>query len=430
MRALLVCCVVCLTAAAAAQDSDPVPALTGYVTRVNSAADFDVSGWHIVCGPETKTTMLPQHPSRRHGYDSGCPQEPPRIGLPAAVWGTLDRKQQAIQATQLDLGPVPLGNIFSYGIIEAILSQSPQSLIVRADGLTIRVDSPIHPEFKAPLHSLADVTTNVWLDYKGEQEADGTVLAGEARFKPNWPNPKAEKTRARTDYNPFQVTKPGNGAAEVLIGVNAMKIPTWPDAAMQARVAAIGKKLVPAYQRHLPVGDGTKIDFRFYVTAGDRWRRGVLPLPSGIILVPHQIVDRMQNDSQLAAILADSIAVEMEAQDTRMLQGIRPTPRQATKEIAIDASEIVAIGGVETLAANMIVEHHRFKKEFQQSGRVSLSLMHEAGFDVAEAPIAWWRLSVKDGDSLLDTPLPEQSVNLYRDLSTTWQISPPSPSQP
>ncbi|MGA8530487.1 MAG: hypothetical protein WB622_12290, partial [Acidobacteriaceae bacterium] len=146
-------------------------------------------------------------------------------------------------------------------------------------------------------------------------------------------------------------------------------------------------------------------------------------------LVPHQAVDRMQNDSQLAALLADSIAVEMEAQDARMLQGIRPTRKHATKELAIDAGEVMAIGGTETLAANMLVEHHRFAKEQRQSARVSLSLMHDAGYDVAQAPIAWWRISEGTEKSLAETSLPRQSVNLYRDLSTTWSTTAISPTR-
>jgi hypothetical protein len=427
MRALLACCVFCLPIAAAAQGFGSTPNLSGYVTRAASSSDFDVNGWRILCGSETKTSIFQNDRSRPPIDQPGCPREMPRIGLPVAVWGSRDETQQTVAATGLALLPIPLEEISSYGIIEAVLARSPESLTVRADGYTVLIPASAHLDFRAPLHSLADVTTNVWLDYRGEQQADGTVRVLDAGFTPNRPNRKAEKTRTRTDYDPTQVTKKGNTKAELFIGVNAKKIPTWHDPAMQARVTAIGNKLIPAYQRNLPPGDATRIDFRFYVTAGDPHLRGVLPLPSGIILVPHQAVDRMQNDSQLAALLADSIAVEMEAQDARMLQGIRPTRKHATKELAIDAGEVMAIGGTETLAANMLVEHHRFAKEQRQSARVSLSLMHDAGYDVAQAPIAWWRLSEGTEKSLAETSLPRQSVNLYRDLSTMWSTTAASP---
>jgi len=420
MKALLAFCCFCLAAAAAAQDNVPVPDLAGYVTRVASASDFDVNGWRILCGPKTNTAILPEHPSQTHVYRPGCPQEPPRIGLAVAVWGARDKSHFSVAATQLDLGPIPFEKVSSYGIVEAILARSPQALTVRADGYTIRIPASAHLTFRKPLRSLADIATNVWLDYKGEQQPDATILAREARFRGNWPNPRAEKTRARTDYDPTAVTQPDTTDVKLVLGPDAMKIPIWPDAAMQARVTAIGAKLIPDYQRRLSDGDATKINFRFYVTTGDRWLSGVLALPSGSVLVPHQIVDRMQNDAQLAAILADSMAVEMESQDDRMLRGIRPTGKQAAEEIAL--------GGLGTLALNNYTEYQGTPEEHQQSARVSLSLMHDAGYDLAEAPIAWWRLATSNGASPAETPLPRQSLNLYRDLSTTWSLAPPEPT--
>lgn len=165
---------------------------------------------------------------------------------------------------------------------------------------------------------------------------------------------------------------------------------------------------------------------------------GVLSLPSGIILVPYQAVERMQNDSQLAAILADSIAIEMEAQDNRMLRGVRPTGKQMAAEAAAGATIYTGDALVPGLGAfatgTSIVGIARGKRELdreeQQSGRVSLTLMHDAGFDVEEAPIAWWRLSEHEGKPLADTPLPDQSRNLYRDLAATWANGVPSASQP
>jgi len=434
MKALLAFCCFCL--AAAAQDNVPVPDLAGYVTRVASASDFDVNGWRILCGPQTNTALVPQRPSPRRVYHPGCPQQPPRIGLAVAVWGTRDKAQFSIAATQLDLGPIPFEKVSSYGIVEAILARSPQALTLRADGYTIRIPASAHLTFRKSLRSLADITTNVWLDYKGEQQTDGTILAREARFRPNLPNPKAEKTRARTDYDPSKVTKAGNAAVEILIGVNAMKIPAWPDAAIQARVAAVGEKLIPAYQRQLPDSDETKIDFRFYVTTGDRWLSNMVALPSGVILVPHRMVERMQNDSQLAAILAESMAVEMEAQDDRMMAGIRPTKKQLAGALAEDAGiyageAMVPAVGLAVLgdtAFGLTSATRTLEKQLQQSARVSLSLMRDAGYDPAEAPIAWWQLSDKKGKPLAGTDLPLEAAWLYRDLSATWSLAPPSPA--
>ena len=95
--------------------------------------------------------------------------------------------------------------------------------------------------------------------------------------------------------------------------------PPFKNDAMQARVEEIGNSLVPDYQRALPGSDPAKIHFRFQVVDNKHFC-GLLAaceayaMPGGIIQVPHQISERMQNDSQLAAALADAIACILERQ--------------------------------------------------------------------------------------------------------------------
>jgi hypothetical protein len=56
-----------------------------------------------------------------------------------------------------------------------------------------------------------------------------------------------------------------------------------------------------------------------------------------------------------------------------------------------------------------------------QSGRVSLGLLHDAGYDINQAPIAWWMLATDSADKLPSTPLPHRAANLYKSLGTTWR---------
>jgi hypothetical protein len=46
--------------------------------------------------------------------------------------------------------------------------------------------------------------------------------------------------------------------------------------------------------------------------------------------------------------------------------------------------------------------------------------MHDAGFDVAQAPLAWWLLADKKSEGLDDTPLPPRAEYLYKTLGETW----------
>lgn len=403
----------CLASTAFAQDvSDP--GYTGYVTRVASSSDFDVNGWHIVCGAKTLTAPAPGQ-----AFTYGCPQPAPYLGLPIEVFGTWKRKQRTIVADHLIFKRPSPKEFSSYGIVEAVLSRSPQSTQVRADGYTILITQDTHLKFGAPLQRLSDVRTGIWLDYKGVQGPDGVVRASTAWFTPDRSSPSAESERKRTNYDPSQVTTPANHTAEAFIGVNAKKIPAWPDAAMEARVSAIGQRLIPAYERALPASDPSRIDFRFQVTAGDPFLGGALALPSGIILIPHPIVERVQNDAQLAAVLADAIAIEIEAQDARMLIGIRPTKKRLTEDVAVGS--ILTIGVPATLLANGASGAHAFWGLEEQSGRVSLDLMHEAGYDITQAPVAWWLLASRNPKPIAEINIPGHAAYLYSVLGTTWR---------
>jgi hypothetical protein len=84
---------------------------------------------------------------------------------------------------------------------------------------------------------------------------------------------------------------------------------------MQPRVDRIGNSLIPDFQRSLPDTDPRKIHFRFQLVDGKKWK-DALSLASGVILVPRQIVERLPEDPQLAAVLADNIAEVIEKQPT------------------------------------------------------------------------------------------------------------------
>ena len=127
-------------------------------------------------------------------------------------------------------------------------------------------------------------------------------------------------------------------------------------AALQQRVARLGYRLVPSYQTALAPADPSKIHFRFAVM-DDNGLRSEFCDQTGLILIPRQIVERLRNDDQLAAVLADLAA---------SLVGANGTP--ASKD---------QIGLVE------------------QRARVALALMADAGFDPRQALEAWRLLEPK-----------------------------------
>jgi len=150
--------------------------------------------------------------------------------------------------------------------------------------------------------------------------SSGVLLADDVGFYESYVSDKEGKLITSTDYDPSAVPDDTKQSllSKLLIGVDPKKIPPYHDAALQSRVDGIGGRLIPAYQRTLADTDPRKIHFQFQLIDDKKWK-DALALPSSVILIPRQIVERLWDDSQLAAILADNIATILEKQAYRLL---------------------------------------------------------------------------------------------------------------
>jgi hypothetical protein len=397
------------------------PAVAGYVTAISSGTSFDVNGTHILCDGNTRFSMLVDGKKQSIGT-----LQVPYLGEPLDVYGRADKKTYTIKATEIiRYLPQPhtiSGTAIIDGLPDASEKSTPGERLFRADGYRILVTAKTKTTFSPPLTSLAGAGTNVWLKYTGKERPDGTLIAETAVFTANAVPKGEDKLRTKNEYDPKSVdpsSKQGTVSKHVL-GVNPKKIPPYEDAAMQARVDRIGLSLIPAYQRSLSDTDATKINFRFQLIDQPKWH-DAMTLPNGIILVPRQVVDRLQNDSQLAAVLADNIAYALEKQSFRR----QPADQEITAaQIASAAGEIFVPGlSLATSIVNSRVAASIYRHAIEQSGRVSLTFLHDAGYDIHEAPKAWWLLAPKKPKDMVETPLPERAAYLYATLGQTWRTT-------
>lgn len=418
-----------VVACACAQEEPPT--VDGYITRAVSGADFDVNGIHILCSE--KTQILLRIAPGESNTSQGCPQSPPYVGEPMRVYGSRSKKEHAVKATRIELLQKPVGEVSGVAVIDAPPSQNPTDktvtgLLVRADGYRIRMDAKTQVAWAAALHALSDVKSGDWIEYKGRISSDGVLVAARVKLASDIVSRGEEKLRAKNDFDPSSVPSSAKQSAVSMafVGIDPKRFPPYNDSAMQARVTAIGEKLIPAYQRNLPDSSPDKIQFRFQVI-DTKWFRDALTLPSGVILVPRQVVERMQNDSQLATVLADNIACALEKQTYRALPASRAlTAEYYSTQVAglfvpgLGLAGIGAgVGGAEAI---------RIKAE-EQSGRVSLELLRDAGYDIDQAPLAWWLLAAKKPGPLSEVQLPYRAAYLYRILGETWH-SPTASDQP
>jgi hypothetical protein len=412
------------------QQRDQDPVLDGYVTRVVSLTDFDVNGFHVVLKPRASIRV------KIGPYQTQNSTTPPPLGQAASVTGHLKKKQHQILAQDVLFHSPDTGSRSGIAIVDRVLlSAQPGNLsrlLLRADGYVILIRPTAKTVFKPPLKSNTDVTEGIWIKYHGKPQADGLLLADSANFASNDITDDEAHLLDKNDYDPaaVPVDSKQNIAKTLILGtIDPKKIPPYNDPAMQARINRIGASLIPSYQRSLPDSDQRKILFKFQLIDAQNWKNA-LSLPSGIILVPFELVDRLQNDSQIATLLADNMAAVLEKQQYRIM----PAEHEllGTGVIATGAGLFVpGLGSVAAASGASAVTFGAEKKIesdlLNQSGRVSLGLLHDAGYDINQAPITWLILNKNSVTNLSVTTMPSRSANLYQSLASTWRNYPDAP---
>jgi len=399
---------------------DYEPDLKGYVTQITSPTVIDVNGTHIRIDGNTQFFTKTKSLTRIAAADL----KPYYIGQPLQVYGHSHKQENAMLATQINLVQRKPSEVEGYGVVDAVLdSPTPGESMLHADGYILRIPAACELTFKPPLTSSADLHTNVWITFRGSQSWDGTVTVSKLSVRENIIGGSEERQREKTEHDPATVDPNAKQSAtsQYFAGIDPRQIPPSKDAVMQARIEAIGNKLIPNYQSELLDSDPTKINFRFQLIDEPKWF-GVFAWPNGIILIPHAAVDSLQNDSQIAAVLAFDIATVLEKQSQHLLpMNHKLLPFQAgalaTELLVPVVGAPIGLAALATLQGNTgdVVRHAT-----EKSSRVSLGLMYDAGFDLYQAPRAWWLLSDFKGKGLDKIPLPFTSEYLYKFLGETW----------
>ena len=396
------------------QRVEPVPVIEdGYVTRATSLADFDVNGFHVIRGK--KTIFL----TETAPHTGTTTKTAPYVGQAVTVYGELKKKGHQVIAENVLFRSVDKSTLSGFALVDRIVSPAgpaadPLRLLLRADGYLILINATTKISFESPLTSLHDINANVWLKYHGVTQADGFILADAAVFSPSTVTDSEAKLLEKNNYDPAAVDPDAKQdlARELFLGIDPKMIPPYKDAAMQARIDRIGTSLIPAYQRSLPDSDKRKIPFKFQLIAA-KWK-DALTLPNGIILIPHQVIERLQNDSQIATLLADNMATAIEKQTYR----ISPAAHEMLAANLASTAAGIFVPGVGVATGVRAKSIH--DDLLNQSGRVSLGLLHDAGYDITQAPVAWWLLAHNSPGDLSSVHIPPRAANLYKSLGTTW----------
>lgn len=412
--------------ASAAQTREVV--VRGYITEVQSPTSFSVEDYRIA-GNWSGNLVL-----ENTSVELRFKPEHIRVGTEVEIHGTYDeaKSEVTVKLIKIDLSQ------FKKLKQTAFLTRAPENLerteqgwrgTFYADGRRIRVEPATsvrfkltkaekkeiakrekearkqsgekRPEGKQPeedsdaLRSLSDVRPGMMIEYEGQEQPDGSVLADRIEFKRN-ERDRAEKyfwgQAEVKDYAPnYLAGKPGS----VKVGEAWYK--TLPNKEVQEYVARIGHGLVPAYQRELPADDPNKIPFRFDVVIDEAFNAGAYP--TGTVVVNTGLFDVLENEAQLAAILGHEIAHAIQE------HAYRDYRDNFSKSLAFGLGAAVAdgVGASEVAAAVKVVESamaNGYNRKLEnQADRVGMEYMVTAGYDPREAPRVWKIVAQKYGDS-------------------------------
>ncbi|HEY2860672.1 MAG TPA: DUF5666 domain-containing protein [Terracidiphilus sp.] len=284
------------------------------------------------------------------------------------------------------------------GVIDKVISTAPE-LVLQADGYRIRVPADAESAYSGHGKTAQDIKPGAWVRFTGKLDAAGVLVASNVEFLspklaaikseeaiPVREEPVTERPRKAPDPNIVN----DNGALGYMAGkVKFDASSGWRrltgDPSMQERVQRVGLRVTPDYQKQLSQDDPMKIRFRFFVIE-EKWIRSCISGKRGIIFVPRPVMDRLAGDDRLAAILADGVASQLQAQRADMVSNKNFEHIAETAGVAIAVAAVsYAAGG---FAAGAIVHEQELKLEEERS-RVSLGLLVDSGYDPWQAPEAW-----------------------------------------
>ncbi len=424
-------------------DSDP-NRLAGIVTHLASPTAFAVSGTPVELGPSATFATLV-------GHTSTLLAQPPALFLGEAVQLTGSPRHKKPFLVEKVLLPQPTPTpVAGTALIDRLLPPLPPSAahpasahLVRADGYLLSLPASVLP----PTPVLAP---NQILSYRGILQPDGAVEVSSATLITPTLTPEEDKLRDRTTYDQEVMaaaasSTPQSRLSRYFHGIDLDRLPVVEDPALQARVDRIGQSLIPPAARSLSPKDPLFLTFHFRVVDTPKGLHGVIPLPSGTVLLPADAITRLQTGSPTPAQLDSRIAIALafgiaDIREEHLLHAIELAQNLGAANWAGAAASLFIPGvSLATAIATTSVQQHATHLREQQDTRIALALVHDAGYDFEQASLASALLDAPSPKPLDRLKLSPETLDLLSDLgrlyaptslSTTLPLPPPPPTPP
>ncbi len=405
MRRLTVSLIICLSFAGSPALAKDVT-IHGFVTEVNSPTNFEIDDYKI-----TRDKLLAVDLETDSDKSAGALKaDDIRVGTELEIKGEYDEASGLLTAKSIKLFSEDTRVVRRTALLEQVPSLVKKDLgwegEIHADGqriavspatsVTIRLNkteqkkSTGKKEASEKLTSLDALNLDTFIRYEGTRQADGSIEAQKIEFQHAELETGEAKLWKHSDPKikdpDYSTLVPGE------LKMHWKTYRTVPSQEAQDYISQLGESLVPAHQKALPAGDPLKIPFRFYLVQEKSFN--AVSYPNGVVVVHAGTLDILQNEAQLAFVLAHEIshAVEKHAWEAHQYH------RGELMALRIGGA-FVPYGGatIANLTASGIQNQYARSLE-NQADRVGLEWMLAAGYDIREAPASWKAVSMKKGD--------------------------------
>jgi hypothetical protein len=382
--------------------------LHGYVTAVHSPDSFQMDEYKILDRTDQEHDRI-----LSEGRDYHPPHLKPgllRVGLEVEVKGDYDFQTGEVKATSLKAvkdDADPAKSVEGMGLVEVQISLEQEgqgwSGRVVADGETIivtsetqlsmkrggrekkerqalgldRVDAAFRPD---------EIDLDTFAHYTGVRQADHSILATRIEFR----QARASNESNWTDMEPKTVYHdPKSESGSLAIGQKEYALFPSPEAADY--LSKLGASLIPTHQKELSDKSPEKARFRFFLMDADYF--GVDTYPNGVIVVSSQLFDVLENEAQLAFVLAHEMARVVERQQWTA-STYHETQRKEAEAAGLAAALVVPGAPLAGLALDNRIAHKFVRSMQNQADRVGIEYMIATGYDPYQS-VEFWKVLEK-----------------------------------
>jgi hypothetical protein len=300
---------------------DNEPIVEGYITALSSANEFSVNGQHAL------TTDGTSYGIRNGSKVTNEADLRKKIHVGAYVYVVGEVEHQTVKAQTILFRDDLDEKLAGLGVIQRVITRGPET-VVEADGYRIRITPATHTEFADQSLTLANVDVNTWVRYQGQRNQAGELVASAAEFLPGElaqqrsvfkieENLVPFRPAGSTRKNPAELAQGGEQVwgGEVKLGFHWYRIPS--DAAFATTSGTCRNE--PCSRVPERDADDPSLEDSFSLLCHRR-RKDSQRGGHDIWADPCVETDggRLKSDHQVAAVLADGVAYNLQRQAARL----------------------------------------------------------------------------------------------------------------